>query len=170
MVNQSYKTETTLPSLDHACMCAKSFQSCLTLHNPVDCSLSGSSVHGILQVRILEWVAMSSSRGSSQPRDGAVSLCPLPWQVNSLLLVPPGKPLLDHNPLLFPLKAYLWIVSTVYFSLPLGPPCAPIHHLSPVDHYHSLPTSLDESILYSLMSVHCPLECCYISRIISPSV
>ena len=63
------KTETTLSSLDHACMCAKSFQSCLTLHNPVDCSLSGSSVHGILQVRILEWVAMPSSRGSSRPRD-----------------------------------------------------------------------------------------------------
>ena len=45
-------------------------QSCLTLCDPVDCSLPGSSVHGILQARILEWVAMSSSRGSSRPRDG----------------------------------------------------------------------------------------------------
>ena len=44
-------------------------QSCLTLCNPVDCSLPGSSVHGILQARILEWVAISFSRGSSQPRD-----------------------------------------------------------------------------------------------------
>ena len=44
-------------------------QSCLTLCNPIDCSPPGSSVHGILQARILEWVAMSSSRGSSQPRD-----------------------------------------------------------------------------------------------------
>ena len=44
-------------------------QSCLTLCNPMDCSPSGSSVHGILQARILEWVAISSSRGSSQPRD-----------------------------------------------------------------------------------------------------
>ena len=35
----------------------------------MDCSLPGSSVHGILQVRMLEWVAMSSSRGFSQPRD-----------------------------------------------------------------------------------------------------
>ena len=35
----------------------------------MDCSLSGSSVHGIFQARILEWVAMPSSRGSSQPRD-----------------------------------------------------------------------------------------------------
>ena len=37
----------------------------------MNCSLSGSSVHGILQTRILEWVAISFSRGSSQPRDGA---------------------------------------------------------------------------------------------------
>ena len=44
-------------------------QSCLTLCNPMDCSLPGSSVHRILQVRILEWVAISFSRGSSQPRD-----------------------------------------------------------------------------------------------------
>ena len=37
--------------------------------DPIDCSLPGSSVHGVLQARILEWVAMPSSRGSSQPRD-----------------------------------------------------------------------------------------------------
>ena len=39
------------------------------LCNPIDCSLPGSSVHGIFQARILEWVAISFSRGSSQPRD-----------------------------------------------------------------------------------------------------
>ena len=44
-------------------------QSCLTLYNPMDHSLPGSSIHGILQVRVLEWVAISFSRGSSQPRD-----------------------------------------------------------------------------------------------------
>ena len=44
-------------------------QSCLTLCDPVDCSPPGSSVHGILQARILEWLAMSSSTGSSQTRD-----------------------------------------------------------------------------------------------------
>ena len=48
---------------------AKSLQSGPTLCYPMDCSPPGSSVHGILQARILEWVAMSSSRGSSQPRD-----------------------------------------------------------------------------------------------------
>ena len=44
-------------------------QSCPTLCNPMDCSLPGSSLHGIFQTRILEWVAISFSRGSSQPRD-----------------------------------------------------------------------------------------------------
>ena len=48
------------------CVCA---QSCPTLCNPMGCSLPGSSVHGILQERILKWVAISSSRGSSSPRD-----------------------------------------------------------------------------------------------------
>ena len=50
-------------------MCAKSFQLCPTLCDPMDCSPAGSSVHGILQARILEWIAMSHSRVSSQPRD-----------------------------------------------------------------------------------------------------
>ena len=44
-------------------------QSCPTLWDLVDCSLPGSSVHGILQARILEWAAISFSRGSSRPRD-----------------------------------------------------------------------------------------------------
>ena len=44
-------------------------QSCLTLCDPRDCSLPGSSAHGIFQARILEWVAISFSRGSSLPRD-----------------------------------------------------------------------------------------------------
>ena len=48
---------------------AKSLQLCLTLSDPVDCSPPGSSVHGILQARLLEWIAMPSSRGSSQPKD-----------------------------------------------------------------------------------------------------
>ena len=44
-------------------------QSCLTLWDPMDCSLPGPSVHGILQARTLEWVAMPSSRVSSRPSD-----------------------------------------------------------------------------------------------------
>ena len=47
-------------------LCAWSVtQSCPTLFDSMDCSLPGSSVHGIFQARILEWVAMPSSRGSS---------------------------------------------------------------------------------------------------------
>ena len=61
-------------------MHAKSLQSCLTLCNPTAaCSLAGSSVHGILQARILEWVAMPSSRGSSPPRDGTQSSALVGW-------------------------------------------------------------------------------------------
>ena len=52
-----------------------SAQSCLTLRNPVDCSLPGSSVQGISQARMLEWVAISSSRGSSPPRNGTCISC-----------------------------------------------------------------------------------------------
>ena len=44
-------------------------QSCPTFCDPVDCSLPGSSVHGIFQARVLQWVAISFSTGSSQPRD-----------------------------------------------------------------------------------------------------
>ena len=45
------------------------FSQCSTLCDPMDCILPGSLVHGILQARILEWVAMPTSRGSSQPRN-----------------------------------------------------------------------------------------------------
>ena len=48
---------------------AQSLQSYLTLCDLMDCSPAGSSVHGILLARILEWAAMPSSRGSSQCRD-----------------------------------------------------------------------------------------------------
>ena len=50
-------------------------QLCTTLCDPMDCSPPGSSVHGILQARIPEWVAIPFSRGSSQPRDQTQILC-----------------------------------------------------------------------------------------------
>ena len=55
--------------------CCCCIQSCLTLWDPTDCSPPGCSVHGISQARILEWVAISSSRGSSRPRDQAHISC-----------------------------------------------------------------------------------------------
>ena len=55
--------------LSHSCARVLSHFSPIQLCNPVDCSPSGSSVHGILQARRPEWAATPSSRGSSQPRD-----------------------------------------------------------------------------------------------------
>ena len=65
-------------------------QSCLTLCDPVDCSLPDSSVGGIYQARILEWVVISSSKGSSSP--GIEPASPA-LQVDSL---PPEKPVCIH--------------------------------------------------------------------------
>ena len=50
-------------------------QSCLTLCNPIYCSPPGASVHGVFQARILEWVAVQTSRGSPQPRHGTQVSC-----------------------------------------------------------------------------------------------
>ena len=73
-------------------MHAQSLQLCPTLCHPVDCSSPGSSVHGILQARTLEWVAMPSSRGSPWPRDRTcVSYVSCTGRHSSLPLAPPGK-------------------------------------------------------------------------------
>ena len=64
----------SLVILGPLCMCTKSLQSCLTLCNPIVSSPLSSSVHGFLQVRILKWVAMPFSRGSSQPKNQTASL------------------------------------------------------------------------------------------------
>ena len=71
---------------------AKSLQLYLTLWNPVDCCLPGSSVHEILQARTLVWVAVPSSRVSSRPRYWTHVSYLLLWQVGSLPRAPPGKP------------------------------------------------------------------------------
>ena len=77
------------------CMCAKLLQSCLTLCDPMDCSPTDSSVHGILQARILEWLPFPPP-GDLRifPTQGLNPwlLCLLHWQASSLPIVPPGKP------------------------------------------------------------------------------
>ena len=65
-------------------------QPCLTLRDPTDCSLPGFSIHGIFQARILEWVAISFSRGSSRPRSPAM-------QEDSLTSEPPASMWNEHN-------------------------------------------------------------------------
>ena len=68
-------------------VCCSVAQLCPTLCNPMDCGLPGSSLHGILQIRVLERVSIPSSRGSSQPRDQTpVSWHLLHWQVSPLPL------------------------------------------------------------------------------------
>ena len=67
----------------------KSFQSCPTLFDPMNWSPPGSSVHELLQARILVWVAISSSGGFSWPRDHF--LCLLQWRASSLPIAPPTK-------------------------------------------------------------------------------
>ena len=83
-IYSTWQTQTAQPRGPHiSCCCCLVAQSFLTLYDPMDCSLPGSSVHGILQARTLERVAISFSRGSSQPRD---------WTQDSLPFEPLKKP------------------------------------------------------------------------------
>ena len=74
------------------CMRGQSFQSCLTLCDPMDCSPPGSSVHLILQARILERLAMPSSRGSSPTRDQTRISCVFCLTGGFFTTKSPGKP------------------------------------------------------------------------------
>ena len=76
------------------CVHATSLQSCLNFCNPMDHSPARSSVHGVLQARILEWAVLPSSRGSSPPSNKIHISCLLHWQVSSSCLAAPGKPIL----------------------------------------------------------------------------
>ena len=73
-------------------MHAKLLQSCLTLCDSKDRSPPGSSVHGVLQARLLQWFAMPASGEPPNPGIKPASLCLLHWQAGSLPLVPPGMP------------------------------------------------------------------------------
>ena len=91
--------------------CAQS-ESHPALCNPMDCSLPGSSVHGIFQAKILQWVATSYFWGSSQPRDHPCLLRLLHWQVDSLPLAPPAKVILYLvvciKPTIFKYWPHIW--------------------------------------------------------------
>ena len=73
-------------------ICTQLLQSCLTFWDPMDCSLPGSSVHGTFQARLLEWVAMPSSRRSSQPRDWTSVSYVSRIAGRFFTIEPPGKP------------------------------------------------------------------------------
>ena len=82
-------------------MCAQQRQACPTLLDPMDCSPPGSSVRGILQARIPEWVAVPSSR--DLPNSGIEPMSPgsPALQAESLATKPPGKPYLQEFPVLY---------------------------------------------------------------------
>ena len=115
----------------HLCVCVcvcLVTQSCMTVYHPMDCSPPGSSVHGILQARILEFclsisnpLFISFSRGSSLPRDQT-------WVSKSPALtggfftsVPPGKPSLQ-SPILI-----VCFHTTFFFRVHLYPPISLFH-------------------------------------------
>ena len=79
--------------------CCSVAQSCPTFCDPMDCSPPGSSVYGIFQARILEWAAISFSRGSSWPRDRTLITC---IAGRFFTAEPQGKPLVPSPNLLLP--------------------------------------------------------------------
>ena len=87
------------------CVHAKLLQSSLTLRDPMDCSLPGSSVSGIFQARILKWVVISFSRGSSRPRDWTCASC---IAGRFFTAEPPGKPHADQSQWQKPVSTYQW--------------------------------------------------------------
>ena len=81
-------------------------KSCPTFCNPVDCNLPGSSVHGIFQAIVLEWIAISFSRVSSQPRDQTWVFC----IVDRRFTVWATKEVLSNYVILFNINNELYIV------------------------------------------------------------
>ena len=79
----------------------------------MDCSLPGSSVHGIIQARILEWIAVPSSSGSSPPRDQTCTSC---IAGTFFTPEPPGKPL-EHSMSLYSLRHFCQIYPYVFHFL-----------------------------------------------------
>ena len=96
---------------DCVCVCSGA-QLCPTLCDPVDCSPPGFSVHGILQARILEWVAIFSSRGSSWPWDWTRASC---TAGRFFTTEPPGK---LHFWIVLGISNFLGRLSSLWDQLP----------------------------------------------------
>ena len=96
-------------------------QSCPTLWNPMDCSLPSSSIHGIFQARILEWVAISFSRRSSLPRDWIqvscmVGRCFTIWATREVMIYIFMKLVLYHLNILSNPVDFLFRTVMVFFG------------------------------------------------------
>ena len=98
-------------------LCVYVSQSCPTPCNPMDCSLQGSSVHGIPQARILEWVVIPFSRRSSRPRDWTWVSCIggrffTIWDTREALIM---QLLFPGNILCFQIYSVWWVQKSCYF-------------------------------------------------------
>ena len=143
--NQSLKWFTSVKWLSHVQLSATSrtaerqaflsievkwievIQSCLTLCDPMDCSLSGSSVHGIFQARVLEWIAVSFS--GDLPYPGIEPGSPA-FQVDALLSEPPGKLPVHYYLPEFTKTHVHWVSEGIQPSHPLLSPSPPTFNLS----------------------------------------
>ena len=128
-------------------------QLCPTLCNPMDCSPPGSSIHGIFQTRVLEWIAISFSR--DLPNLGIESRSPAPW-ADSLLSGPPGKPM-----------------NTGVGSLSLLQGIFPAQEWNQdLLHHRRIESDMTEQLRLSLSFIHTPIHACtdYISVQFSHSV
>ena len=107
-------------SVTPTCMCAQPLQLCPTPCDPMNYSPPGFSVHGILQGRMLEWVVISSSRGSSQPRERTCISC---IAGRFFTTEPPGEPLYGYTYInifffrFFPLQIIIKILNIVCYAM-----------------------------------------------------
>ena len=97
-------------------MCAKSLQSCPTLCSPMDCSLTGSSVHAILQAKILGWIATPSSEDLPNPGIRPTSSVAPELQADSLPLSHWGSPTVGHIAIIT--AVIMWLFNTDQLDSP----------------------------------------------------
>ena len=107
-----------------SCVCVH-IQSCPTLCNPTDCSPPGSSVHGILQVGILEWIAIPFTRGSSLPRDWTR----VSYIAGRFFTEPPGKPKVHPSSVQF--SSATQLCQILCNPMDCSMPSLPVHHQLP---------------------------------------
>ena len=110
----------------------------------MDCSLSGSSVHGIFQARVLEWIAISFSRGSSLPRDWTWDSCIVGrwftlWATREILLNYPFKTFFIY---IFAWLCWVLVVPRKIFSCGMRPLCCGMWNLVPWPGIKSRPPAL----------------------------
>ena len=117
-------------------------QSCLTFCDTMDCSSPGSSVHGILQVRILEWVAIPFHRGSSWPRD---------WTTISCVAGRFFTVLASFNQTWKVFRHYFFMFFLFFLSSPLRTPIT--YRLGTLKFSHSWPTLYSLSLTLACLSI-----------------